>query len=272
MLAGPPAAALRPYVRSYVGYRQEDVSLGVHRGLPSHAVTMIISLADPVRLVGGPGTEHGPFASHGAVAGLHLGPALIAQDRYQCGIHVELEPLGVRALLGVGARELASGVFGFDELPVPWRRGLVERLHAATDWASRFAILDEVLLAGLRPVTVFSEVRWAWQRMTADAGTAPVGGLAEEVGWSRRHFGERFAVAVGVTPKQAARLMRFERSQAMLRAGTYTGLAEVALACGFYDQAHLAAEWRAFAGCAPSTWMAEELPFLQADGAGAAAQ
>ncbi|WP_020497888.1 helix-turn-helix domain-containing protein [Sciscionella marina] len=257
---------LRPYVRGYTGYRQDGVPEGLHRGLPSRSITLIISLSDPVRMIGGPGTEHGPLALSAAIGGLHLRPALIAQDRTQYGIHVELDPLGVRALLGVSATELASGVFDLAELPVPWRRDLVDRLVEAPDWSRRFAILDECFVAGLRPVTLVSEVRWAWQRMAAETGGARVHELAGELGWSRRHFGARFSAEVGVTPKQAARLTRFERSKALLRAGGHGSLAEVAIECGYYDQAHLAAEWREFAGCPPSTWIAEELPFLQATG------
>lgn len=263
---GEPGPALRPYVRRYIGYRQHDVTLAVHRGLPSRSVTLIISLAGPVRLIGGPGTEHGPLALQCAVGGLHLGPALIAQDAFQHGLHLELNPLGLRALLGVAATELSSTVCDVADLPVPWRRDLVDRLVAAPGWPARFAVLDAELGRALRPVTPAAEVRWAWQAMIASEGNAAVGALAGEVGWSRRHFSEQFSRAVGVSPKQAARLMRFERSNAVLRSGRYRTLAEVAAACGYYDQAHLAGEWREFAGCPPSDWIAEELPFLQAQG------
>jgi AraC-like DNA-binding protein len=40
-------------------------------------------------------------------------------------------------------------------------------------------------------------------------------------------------------------------------------LADVAADCGYADQQHLAREWRALAGCSISTWLDEELPFVQ---------
>jgi AraC-like DNA-binding protein len=49
----------------------------------------------------------------------------------------------------------------------------------------------------------------------------------------------------------------------MLRRRGGSDLAELAVGCGYYDQAHLTNEWRALAGCSPGTWIAEELPFLQ---------
>ncbi|UJW36013.1 helix-turn-helix domain-containing protein [Saccharothrix sp. AJ9571] len=264
--ARPPHPALRQAVRRYVGYTQHGVTLPVHRGLPSRSVTLIISLAEPIRVIGGPGAEHGPLRRHCVVGGLHLAPVLIGQDFHQQGLHIELNPLGVRALLGVSATELASTTVDAGELPVPWARDLPARLHELPDWAARFALLDRELAATVAPVTLVSEIQWAWRSMVAGHGGVGVSELAEEIGWSRRHFSERFAREVGVSPKQAARLMRFERSESLLRSGGWRTLADVAAQAGYYDQAHMANEWRSLAGCPPSTWIAEELPFLQAGG------
>jgi AraC-like DNA-binding protein len=71
------------------------------------------------------------------------------------------------------------------------------------------------------------EVDWAWRRMIGAGGRVRVTSLAEEVGWSRRHFGERFR-EVGLSPKQAARVLRFERAGMALRRDGRVDLAEVA--------------------------------------------
>jgi AraC-like DNA-binding protein len=187
---------------------------------------------------------------------------LIAQDRYQHGVHVEVNPIGLRALFGVPAGELTSDVVDLADLPTPWARTLPDRLAGLPDWPSRFALLDTELARTLRPVTLVSEVQWAWRRMASEHGTAPVAELADEIGWSRRHFTARFGREVGLAPKQVGRLMRFERAGTLLRGGR-RGLADVAFAAGYYDQAHLTNDWRALAGCTPSEWVREELPFLQ---------
>ena len=41
-------------------------------------------------------------------------------------------------------------------------------------------------------------------------------------------------------------------------------LADLAADCGYFDQAHLAREFRALAGCPPSQWLAEEFRNVQA--------
>ncbi|MGH3438082.1 MAG: helix-turn-helix domain-containing protein [Sciscionella sp.] len=261
-----PHPALRPFVDGYLGYHQSDVTLAVHRGLPSRHITLIISLDAPIRIVAGPGAEAGPLRLQTVVGGLHLAPALIAQASHQRGMHLSLNPLGARALLGVSASELAATVVGLADLPGGWGPELTERLVEAPGWRQRFMLVDAALLAALRPATVRTELSWAWRRMIRQSGTGRIAELAGEVGWSRRHFGDRFAREVGVSPKQAARLLRFEHSGQLLRGGGYRNLAEVAARCGFYDQAHMTGEWRVLAGCGPGTWIREELPFLQDEG------
>jgi AraC-like DNA-binding protein len=68
--------------------------------------------------------------------------------------------------------------------------------------------------------------------------------------------------AIGVTPKCAARVFRFERACRLIK-DERAGLAHVAASCAYFDQAHLTHEWNALAGCSPREWIARELPFLE---------
>ena len=261
-----PPPALRALVGRYIGCRQPGLTLPVRRGLPGRHLTVIISLAEPIRLLGMPGSAQRPGRWQGLVGGLHAGPALIEQHHYQAGLHLELDPLGARTLLGMPSAELSGWVVDVAELPRPELAALPDRLRELPDWASRFQLLDATLLRAANragPPQPPGEVGWAWRRLVGAGGALTVGELAAEVGWSRRHFSERFAREVGLTPKQAGRVVRFGRAAEMLRRLPAGGLARVAHDCGYFDQAHLSNEFRAMAGCSPRTWIAEELPFLQ---------
>jgi AraC-like DNA-binding protein len=257
----PSHPVLRTLVSRYIGYQQADVTLSVHRGLPSRHVTLIISLQDPVRVLG----PKGPVSMQGLVGGLRTEPVLISQDRTQGGIHLELHPFGVRTLFGVNAAELTGRVIGLNDLGWPALAELPDRLASAPTWPERFDILDDVLAAkASTPLSVPAELGEAWRRMLSTGGLLHIAELANEIGWSRKHFGERFRAEIGLAPKQAARILRFERAGGLLRRGLLD-LAGLAVQCGYYDQAHLSNEWRALAGCSPRTWITEELPFLQDD-------
>lgn len=271
---GRPTAPLRPFVSWYAGYRETGVAPGRHRGLPSPYLTLIITLGDPLVMAAHPNLGAAPSSYDTLIAGLHQVSALITHDGRQSGVQVGLSPLGARAVLGLPAGELASLDVDAGAVWGPFAQQLRERMLAATGWAQRFAVLDALLLRRVEAdVRVQPEVVLAWRRLLATGGGVDMSALAREVGWSSRYLSRRFGVEIGLSPKVAARVVRFDRARRLLqrRADTDGHLALAALAadCGFYDQAHLAREFGEFAGCSPSRWLAEEFRNVQ-DAAGPA--
>ncbi|MFY9809011.1 MAG: helix-turn-helix domain-containing protein [Pseudonocardiaceae bacterium] len=261
MVAIRPRAQLSPLVARYTGYRIEGAEPGVHRGLPSRHLTVIVTLDGTVDLATMPDPAAPPASFVALAGGLHASSALISHDGCQHGIQLHLTPLGARVLLGLPAGELANTVVELSTLLEPVAGEMVERLRSARTWTDRFLELDDVLTPIVRqrdgPVP---ELGWAWRRLSASHGQVEITALAEDVGWSRRHLSERFRREFGLTPKVAGRVMRFEVAHRLLRGPKRPALAEVAARAGFYDQAHLHREWRELAGCTPSRWLADELP------------
>jgi AraC-like DNA-binding protein len=260
---GTPALPLRSIVGRYTGYRLLSAP-GLHRGLPSSKLTFIISLDDPVDIATMPGGAQSPARYQAFVGGLHSTPASIRHEGFQYGISVSLTPLGARALFGLPAGELAWAVVPLEDLMGPGSGTLIDRLVDAAGWHERFAVLDQVLIDRVKePAGPQREVSWAWKRLLATGGTVDVATLAEDVGYSRRHLTELFRRELGLAPKAAARVLRFERSVGLIRRSRGENLAAVASGAGYYDQAHMIRQWRGLAGCTPSRWVAEELPSVQ---------
>jgi transcriptional regulator GlxA family with amidase domain len=150
------------------------------------------------------------------------------------------------------------------------------RALAAPGWPERFAILDQILLQRLAATAARAstaatpaapEVRFAWRQLLHTGGTARISDLAAETGWSGRHLTSRFRTEIGLTPKAAARVIRFDRARHLLITKAPDSgyrLADLAATCGYFDQAHLAREFRALAGCPPSQWITEEFRNIQA--------
>ncbi len=261
-----PAPLLRPLIDAYVGYRVSGYPAGVHRGLPSRHLTLIASIGDPIDVVAHTDPRQRPAHYRFVIGGLQAGPALIASPEAQEGVAVELTPLGSRALLGMPAAELWDLSLEADDVMGPAAGEVWERLHHAGGWAERFAACDDVfsrLVAARRPAPAPREVAGAWELLVASGGTVGVGELAEAVGWSRRHLAARFVSELGLAPKLAARVVRFERATTLLRTPGRPALAEVAAACGYYDQPHLNRDFVELAGCPPGEWLAAELPSVQ---------
>jgi AraC-like DNA-binding protein len=259
-----PSAALRPFVGFYSGYRQRGVAPARHRGLPSPYLTLIFTMDDPLEVAAHPDPRQRPGRYDALIGGLHLGPALITHPGRQSGVQVALRPLGCRALFGLPAAELAaldvdaSAVLG-DRLVEEIR----DRLRSAPDWPRRFAAVDGALarLLGAEHPGVAPEVAYACRLLLADTAV-PIASVAASVGWSGRYLTDRFRAEVGLRPKEAARVARFDRARRALR--PTARLADIAAGHGFADQSHLVREFRAFAGCTPSDWLADEFGFVQA--------
>lgn len=262
-----PAPPLCPYVRSYDGYRLTGFAPGTHLGLPSPDLTVVLTIGAPVELARSAAPGQGPGRFGALASGLATTAVTIAHDGNQHGIQLALTPAGARVLLGVPAGALGAWVVDLEDVLGAAARELGERIAAAAGWESRFRVLDEVLARRLAAEhgEIDPHLRHVWRRLQ-DPRTPGVriADLADEIGWSRRYLNARFTAEFGVGPKEAARVVRFDRSRRLLRRPGPHVLADVAARSGFYDQAHLAREWRAIAGVPPSHWLRDEqFPIVQ---------
>jgi AraC-like DNA-binding protein len=261
-----PSAALRGYVTSYHGYRQAGLSPARHRGLPSPQLTLILTLEEPLTVAAHPDARQPAATYTSLLGGLHTAPALITHDGAQSGVQVGLSPLGARRLLGLPAGELASLDVPAHEVLGPAVDRARERLLASRTWQARFAAVDRLLtfrLASGPDVDVPPAALEAWRLLQRSAGRIGVRELAREAGWSQRHLAEMARRETGLSPKQAARVIRFDRARRLLQRRPGTRLADLAAGCGYADESHLDREFRSLAGAPPRRWLAEELRNVQ---------
>jgi AraC-like DNA-binding protein len=265
----PPLARL---IERYVGYRLVGFAPGLHRGLPSRHMTLIVSIGNAIDVVAQTDPDQAPDSYGIVVGGLQASSALIAHNGNQEGVTIELTPVGCRTLLGLPARALWNQSAELDDVVGGVGRELWERLQGVAGWSERFAVCDAVLSRLVTDHMVAPELRRSWDVLVQSGGTVSIAGLAAEIGWSRQHLARRFGEEFGLGPRLAGRVVRFERARRMLASTPpYVSIAHVAATCGYYDQAHLTHDFVELAGCPPSTWLAEELPTFQDDNVAAGA-
>lgn len=266
-VVGRPSGAAASVVASYHGYRQSGVAPARHLGLPSPYLTLIFTLDDPLHIA--QHVEHRrPAQSYDTLAGgLHTTPAVITHDGRQSGIQLQVHPHAARALFGMPAGEIA-GIDG-DADAVLGRVALRirERLGEATTWPERFAVLDDelgALVAGHERPGPPRAVVDAWHLLRHSSGAVPIGALADTVGYSNRRLATLFHAEVGLSPKTAARVIRFDRARRAVQAAEPGQLAVIAAVHGYSDQSHLVRDFVAFTGRSPTRWVAEEFGNVQA--------
>jgi AraC-like DNA-binding protein len=183
------------------------------------------------------------------VVGLAPGEVRVRGQDIEC-LQVRLSPVVAHAVLGA-CSELSGTVIALDDL---WGRDagrIQERLRAAGSWDERFAIAAAALARRYEAGrAVDPEVAFAWGQMVTNRGRVRVERLAAEAGWSRKRLWSRFRCQIGLTPKRAAQLIRFDHAAHRLAAGHSAAL--VAAESGYVDQSHLHRDVRTFAAVTPT--------------------
>jgi AraC-like DNA-binding protein len=227
------------------GFRDRNTNLADLRVVPHPAVTVVVDFGDGVLVKDASGRQQ----RGSIVAGLAPGGVRGRGSDIEC-LQVRLSPVVAHAVLD-GAPELAGAVVALEDLWGRDARRTQEQLRAAASWDDRFAIAEAALArrheAGR---AVDPEVAFAWGRMVTSRGQVRVERLAAETGWSRKRLWSRFRSQIGLTPKRAAKLIRFDHAAHRLAAGHSAAL--VAADSGYVDQSHLHRDAMAFAGMTPT--------------------
>jgi AraC-like DNA-binding protein len=186
-------------------------------------------------LVAGPDTAAAPS---------ELRPGLeIAAVRFRPGV--------APVVLGPPSSELRDRRVPLAEL-WPDAERLARQVSAAPD---RVAVLEAAIRRRLAdappPDPVAVAVAGRLLRRSGGIGT-----LAERAGLSQRQLHRRCVTAFGYGAKTLDRVLRLQRFLALGRASPSAGLAELAIAAGYADQAHLSHDTRALASATPADLLA----------------
>lgn len=282
----PPAIALRRLVRCYWSLSGDaDTAFGdPEPALPDGSPELIFNRADPFLAVG----EHGTRAAQprAMLVGQITAPFAVVPTGAIDLVAVRFEPAGASLLCDhlasitnawCDVQSLTAGQVGpalqhlYDALPT--RRRLDTPRVTETDghatWTDaqvtdvRLAMLNDALMAlmAVRPA-IDPDVDTAVRAILDSHGTLSLDALASSLGRSMRHLQRRFATHVGISPKQLARIRRFQRVFGAWRDDPRS-LSRVAAECGYHDQPHLIRDFRDFAGRAPAAFLANQPEFTQ---------
>jgi AraC-like DNA-binding protein len=263
-----PAPSLRSYVGAYKGYVQGWATPSRRRAVVGPDVAMIVHFGSPLGLTD-PRDRPGTVEYRNAfVAGLHDSYSLYEWTGDAYGIQVDLSPIGANLILGLPMEELTNRVVDLEDVLGEWGRRLAERLHDAPGWEARFSLLDSALASRLAEAAeVPPGVVRACRELEASGGRVAIATLAEDVGYRHEHLTRQFRRQVGLPPKTLARILRFTNVMGRLERGLGSPWADIAVDCGYFDQAHLIRDFRRFAGATPRNFLTLRLP----EGGGVAA-
>lgn len=178
--------------------------------------------------------------------------------RGQRAVTARLQLGAPESVLGVPASALSGRIVPLEELwGVAAARQLVDWLAAARDTAHAALVLEGALAERLGTTGAFSTPTRIALEAAQRLIDARVNTVAGTLGVSERHLRRVFRETVGISPKTFAKLARFRRALHAARQDGRAGWASIAIEAGYYDQAHLIAEFRAIAGVTPQVLLSE---------------
>ncbi|HEY3684973.1 MAG TPA: helix-turn-helix transcriptional regulator [Streptosporangiaceae bacterium] len=247
-----PSGPLEPFVAALVHY-SGDQAAGRETRVPDGRAQLVLNLADDRTTcfdAAFTGAEH---AGGAALCGPYTAPVGLDSAELRSVICVAFRPGGTYPFFPPAAGALAAPLHDLGDL---WGRDgatLAERAraaptpHAALDVVER-ALLDHVV----RPLRGDPVIAAAAAGLD---GGAAVAAVSDRLGMSDRLLRRRFTERTGLAPKRYARTRRMQRLlAAVATAGGPVDWARAAAEHGFYDQAHLIHEFRAFTGGTPAAY------------------
>ena len=168
-------------------------------------------------------------------------------------VAVRFSAQGAYRFLPGSLKRVAGAVVATKEIWKGSDAEIIDRLATAPTMCHRVAVIEELLTHHLA-LTQRDDilVDRALSLIRVHAGTLRITELASAVGASMRQLNRRFESAVGVSPKQFSRVSRFVHALNELRSHRKMPLTDIALNCGYFDQAHFNHEFRQFAGFQPT--------------------
>jgi AraC-like DNA-binding protein len=230
------------------------------RALPDGSVELIINLhEDRLPVFERGNSDRFQFQNGTLVYGAHSEYFVIDATCQVSIMGVHFKPGGAFPFLGLPAGELHNQVVALDNfwgLEVCFLR---EQLLAAKTILAKFRILEAALRRqALLPLEQHRAVTFALSHFQHIASFQKMTAVTEQIGLSQKRFIDVFRRSVGLTPKLFCRIRRFQSVLPLLERASKVDWAEVALTCGYFDQAHFIHDFREFSGLNPTLYQAHQ--------------
>ena len=228
------------------------------RLLPTGTMELVINLRDEaMRIHDSRSTKRVQSFRGSVVCGAQSGFFVIDTANQASVMGVHFKPGGAFPFFKMPADELRDAHVSLETLWGATAGELRDQLLDAETLERRFHLLEQALLAqARRPLARHPAVGFALKEFQAAPARA-VGAVTGQIGLSARRFIEVFREEVGLTPKQFCRIRRFQDVLRRVHRRPEVDWANVALDCGYFDQAHFIHDFRGFSGLNPTTYLTQ---------------
>ena len=228
------------------------------RLLPDGSVELVFNLRDErVPIFSGEDADRCQIFRGSVICGPHSQSFAIdtADDFNVAGVHFKAG--GAYPFLKLPSGEIHNAHVGLADVWGAQAEEVRERLLSARTPRAKVRVLEQALLARAQAPERHPAVAFALTEFHGLPGAQKISQVTDRLGLSPRRFIEVFRKEVGLTPKLFCRVRRFQEVIREISVGPVVDWAEIALTCGYFDQAHFIHDFRSFSGINPSTYLAD---------------
>ena len=252
-----PRPPLDSFIESIWVYQNDPVPHALERILPTGAAQLIVNLKeDATRLYDADCPQRCVTTSGSVLTGVQSRFQVIDTSEQEYVAGVAFRPGGTVPFTRVPAHETSDADIPLDAL---WGRSrtaaLRGRLLERDSIDAQLDVLEATLLEMWTPPGLHPAVSFALDVFDRAPTTTTMAAVSDTIGLSAKRFIERFKTEVGLTPKRYCRIRRFQRAVALVNRGRHIEWPQVALDCGYFDQAHFINDFRSFAGLTPTAYL-----------------
>jgi AraC-like DNA-binding protein len=259
-----PAWPLSDFVDVFWLYECYDVPHERERLMPDGTLELVINLReDRIRIYDPLDSSRFETIPGCVLSGPRSEFFVIDTEGTMSTMGVHFKPGGAFPFFKVPPLELSNQSVALECLWGAASAWLREQLLGAPTPAEKFLVLERCLLEQLtKPLEKHPAVSFAIGEFFGRRQSPPVSYVAERVGFSQRRFIQLFGDEVGLTPKLFCRVRRFQSVIQSVHGHDRINWTDIALDCGYYDQAHFIHDFQSFAGITPSEYLSRRTPHV----------
>lgn len=171
----------------------------------------------------------------------------------------QLYPFASKYLLGVDPKELNDECFDLYQLKHIDIKSLNNDLANCSSLEGQVKIISQLMrkLIDWNLVSPNDKVQQAIDIILKHDGKITVRKILDQVHLTERTFERNFLSQVGLTPKQFAKIIQFQRSLRQLTKTNFDKLIDIGHDSGFSDQSHFIRTFKKYTGQTPSFYLAQ---------------
>ncbi len=258
-----PAAPLCFFIEHFFYYEGHTADHTMEKFLPDGSMDLLIDLTEtPKKLFHDEGGTTFTTYKKSWISGMKTEYILIdASVSSMIGVH--FKPGGAYPFLDFPVNELNNVTIEMDAI---WNNEIHQIREAVLNTYpidQKFNILENYFLQkGKQRSEPNLLVKYAVEQLLQSPTVWTIDKLTRKVGVTQKHLISLFKKYVGLSPKQLARISKFQKVIQLTEKQQQIEWTQIAYECGYYDQSHFIKEFQAFSGINPSAYMAQRGEYI----------